>query len=101
MAAMVVQLGLAMMPLTASAIRSGLTSLTTRGTSGSMRQADELSITSTPAAANRGACTRDMIAPAEKIAISSPVGSAIEASSMTICSPFHGSVVPALRALAK
>jgi len=36
-----------------------LTSLTTNGTSGSLRKADELSMTVTPAAANRGACTRD------------------------------------------
>ena len=54
-AAMVVQLGLAMMPLRASAIAPGLTSLTTSGTSGSIRQAEELSTTVTPASANRGA----------------------------------------------
>ena len=46
-----------------------------------MRQALELSMTSTPAAAKRGACTFDMVAPAEKIAMSSPVGSAVAASS--------------------
>src|SRR4051794_26372880 len=54
-AAMVVQLGLAMMPLTASPIASGLTSLTTSGTDGSIRKADELSMTMAPAAANFGA----------------------------------------------
>ena len=50
-AAMVVQLGLAMIPLRASDTASGLTSLTTSGTSGSMRQAEELSTTTAPASA--------------------------------------------------
>ena len=54
-AAMVVQFGFAMMPLRASAMASGLTSLTTSGTSGSIRQALELSMTMAPAAAKRGA----------------------------------------------
>jgi hypothetical protein len=66
-----------------------------------MRNPDELSITSTPASANRGAWAFEVVAPAEKIATSSPVGSAVAASSTTICSPFHGSVVPALRDDAK
>ena len=39
------------------------TSDTTSGTSGSLRHADELSITVTPAAANRGACTSDIVLP--------------------------------------
>ncbi len=39
-----------------------LTSLTTSGTSGSIRQADELSMTIAPAAANRGASSRDVAA---------------------------------------
>src|SRR3954470_20971355 len=67
-AAIVVQFGFAMMPLRASSIASGLTSATTNGTSGSIRNADELSITVTPAAANRGACDRDVVAPAENSA---------------------------------
>ncbi len=71
------------------------------GTSGSMRHADELSMTSTPAAAKRGACTFDIVAPAEKIATSRPVGSAVAASSTTTSAPFQGSVVPALRSEAK
>src|SRR4051794_37166304 len=94
-----------MMPLPVAprawSIACGLTSLTTRGTSRSMRHALELSMTSTPASAKRGACTFDIVAPAEKIAMSSPVGSAVLASSTVICSPRNGSVVPALRALAK
>jgi hypothetical protein len=72
MAAMVVQLGLATMPLGRWARAWGLTSDTTSGTSGSMRQADELSITVAPAAATLGASTREAVAPAEKSAISRP-----------------------------
>ena len=71
-AAIVVQLGLAMMPLRALAIVAGLTSLTTSGTSGSIRHADELSMTMAPAAANRGASSRDEVAPAENRAMSRP-----------------------------
>ena len=71
-AAIVVQFGFAMIPLRASPMASGFTSDTTRGTSGSMRQADELSITVAPAAATRGASEREAVAPAEKRAMSSP-----------------------------
>ena len=52
-----------------------------------MRQADELSITVTPAAANRGAWTRDIVAPAENNAMSKPCGSAVAASSTSISCP--------------
>jgi hypothetical protein len=52
-AAIVVQFGFAMMPLGAAAC--GLTSLTTSGTSGSIRHALELSMTTAPASAKRGA----------------------------------------------
>ena len=38
-------------------------------------------MTVTPAAANRGACAREVVAPAENSAMSSPVGSACAASS--------------------
>ena len=77
MAAMVVQFGLAMMaprprPTTASAA-SGLTSDTTSGTVGSIRQADELSITMAPAAANFGASAFEVEPPAENRAMSRPV----------------------------
>ena len=51
MATIVVQLGLATMPFGIESRASALTSGTTSGTSGSMRQADELSITMAPAAA--------------------------------------------------
>ena len=51
---MVVQFGLAIMPIGRfQASLSKFTSDTTSGTSGSLRHADELSITVTPAAANR------------------------------------------------
>jgi hypothetical protein len=97
----VVQFGLAMMPLRASAIASGLTSLTTSGTSGSIRQAEELSTTVTPASAKRGARARDVVAPAENSAMSSPLGSAVLASSTVISRSPYGSSVPADRAEAK
>ena len=87
MAAIVVQFGFATMPLTASSIACGLTSLTTSGTSGSMRHALELSITSAPASANRGACARLPVAPAEKSAMSTPAGSAVAMSSTTMLWP--------------
>src|SRR5690242_2537603 len=98
---MVVQLGLAMMRLDASAMRLPLTSLTTSGTSGSIRQADELSITVAPASANRGAITLDADPPIEKSAMSTPLGSAVAASSTSICPSRHGREEPAERAEAK
>ena len=100
-AAIVVQLGLAMMPLRALAISPGFTSLTMSGTSGSIRQADELSMTVTPAAANFGASSLELVAPDENRAMSRPDGSAVDASSTVISPPFHGSVEPAERAEAK
>ncbi len=100
-AAIVVQFGLAMMPFGGFCASSPLTSATTSGTSGSIRNAEELSITITPAAANFGASSRDDVAPAEKRAMSRPAGSAVAASSTTTSAPFHGSVVPAERADAK
>src|ERR1700753_3384818 len=101
MAAIVVQLGLATMPLGSERRSSGLTSATTSGTSGSMRQAEELSTTVTPAAANLGGSSFDVATPAENSATSSPDGSAVIASSTRMSTPSHGSVVPAERAEAK
>jgi hypothetical protein len=92
---MVVQFGLAMMPFgRVPASRSKLTSETTSGTSGSLRQAEELSTTTAPAAANRGACTRDIVAPAENSAMSMPLGSAVSASSTSISWPRNVSFLP-------
>ncbi len=68
---------------------------------GSRRNAELLSITVTPAAANRGAWAREVVAPAENSATSSPVGSAVEASSTVISPSPQGRVVPAERAEAK
>src|SRR6185503_20904711 len=101
MAAIVVQLGLAMIPFGRRASAAGFTSLTTSGTSGSIRQAEELSITMTPAAANFGASTREVAAPAEKMAMSSPDGSATAASSTGTCRSPNGSIEPADRDEAK
>ena len=77
----------------ASALASG----TTRGTSGSRRQADELSMTMAPAAARRGASSRDTEAGALHRAKSMPERSAVAASSTTMSSSPQGSVEPAER----
>ena len=69
---MVVQFGLAMMPFGRSASACGLTSATTSGTCGSIRNADELSITTAPASATRGASSLAVPLPAEKSTMSSP-----------------------------
>ena len=96
-ATMVVQLGLAMMPFGTSSSACALTSGTTRGTSGSMRQADELSMTVAPAAATTGARVFEVAPPAENSAISRPLQSAVAASSTVICRPSKSSERPALR----
>ena len=62
----------------------GLTSLTTSGTCGSIRQAEELSITIAPACAKAGAHSLDVEPPAENSAMSIPVKSAMARSSTTI-----------------
>ncbi len=98
---MVVQLGFATMPLGIELSAPGFTSATTSGTSGSMRQADELSTTMAPAAATAGARALLVAPPAENSAMSSPLKSAVAASSTVICSSPQGNVVPALRAEAK
>ena len=72
MAAMVVQFGLATMPFGRVAIACGLTSDTTSGTWGSIRQAEELSITTAPASATRGASASEVVLPAENRAMSRP-----------------------------
>src|SRR3954465_5684369 len=100
-AAIVVQLGLATIRFGADATSSPLTSLTTRGTSGSIRQADELSMPTAPAAANFGASSLDADAPTENNATSMTDGSAVSASSTTTSRSRQRSVVPADRADAK
>ena len=66
MNAIVVQLGLATMRLGGRIASSGLTSETTSGTSGSIRQAEELSITMAPAAATLGAVASEAVLPTMK-----------------------------------
>ena len=68
----VVQFGLAMMP-SWRARSCALTSGTTSGTLGSMRNAEELSITIAPAARAAGANSRLRVAPALKSAMSTPL----------------------------
>ena len=97
MIAMVVQFGLAMMPLGRSLMACGLTSLTTSGTSSSLRQAEELSTITAPAAANTGAYSREAVAPAENTATSTPAGSAVATSSATTSCPRNPRVFPAER----
>src|ERR1039458_6284710 len=97
MATIAVQLGLATMPFGIDARAPGLTSETTRGTSGSIRQAEVLSMTMAPAAATRGAISREAVAPVEHSAMSIPEQSAVAASSTATPPPAHGSTGPADR----
>src|SRR5260370_6789788 len=71
---MVEKFGWAMMqrPLQ-PAIALALTSGTTSGTSGSIRQYDVLSITIAPALAARGLCSADTLAPGELSTMSMPL----------------------------
>src|SRR5271166_5059655 len=69
---MVEQFGLATMPLCVSSA-SGFTSLTTRGTFSLIRQREELSTTTAPAAAKRGAHSPEVAPPAENRATSKPL----------------------------
>src|ERR1700722_5498093 len=101
MATMVVQLGLATIPLGMVRSSAALASGTTSGTSGSMRQAEELSITMAPAATSRGASSRETEAGAEQRARSMPDRSAVAASSTTTSPSAQSSVEPAKRAEAR
>src|ERR1035438_4557252 len=94
-AAIVVQLGFATIPLGMVRRVWALTSETTRGTRGSMRHADELSITTAPEAAIRGANTLDEVAPDDINATSIPEKPAVAACSASISGPFHSRVDPA------
>src|SRR5438105_14123134 len=93
------QFGLAIIPLwpaIAAALISGITS----GTFGSIRNAEELSITTAPAFTAIGANFREMPEPAENSAISTPSNEVSVSSSITILSPRKSMVLPAERALA-
>ncbi len=93
---MVEQFGLAMIPSWPS--RScGLTCETTSGMVGSIRQADELSMTVAPRAAAAGARSREMSAPALKRAISTPSKASGTASAISMVWPRTDTVRPADR----
>ena len=101
-AAIVVQFGLAMIPLRALAISPPLTSLTTSGTSGSIRHADELSITIDAGGGElRRQLSRRRGAGREQGDVEAGRIGQLAASSTVISLPFHGRVVPAERAEAK
>jgi hypothetical protein len=97
MIAIVVQFGLATMPRAARSSSSGLTSETTSGTSSSIRNAEELSTTTAPAAANFGPHAFEIDPPAEKIAMSKPP--TVSSASPTTTRPLPRSR-PAERSLA-
>src|SRR6185369_13268402 len=93
------QFGTAMIPL-CSRIRPALISGITSGTFGSMRKAEDLSITTAPALTAAGENFRDVLLPAENSAMSTPSNDCSVSSSITILSPRKSMVLPAERALA-
>jgi hypothetical protein len=93
------QLGTAMMPL-CSRMRRALISGITSGTSASIRNAEELSMTTAPAFAAVGENLRETELPAENSARSTPAKEPSVSSSMTISCPRKVSRLPAERALA-
>ena len=97
MAAIVVQFGLAMMPISARSTSPGLTSDTTSGTRSSSRHAEELSITVAPAWATFSAHALEVLPPAEKRATSSPAKLAFSMSSTTTSRSLNFTVEPAER----
>src|ERR1700749_1390185 len=94
------QLGTAMMPL-CSAMRRPLISGIANGTSGSMRNADELSMTTAPAFTAIGENLREGPLPAENSAISTSSKESSRSSSISIVSPRKPTVLPADLALAR
>jgi hypothetical protein len=93
------QLGTAMMPL-CSAMRLPLISGIASGTLGSMRKAEELSMTTAPAFTAIGENFRETPLPAENSAISTPSKELSRSSSISMVSPRKPTVLPADRALA-
>src|SRR6202020_2771430 len=81
----VVQLGTAMIPRGRLAAAAGLTSGTTRGTSGSSRNAPDLSMTTTPRAAATGAQSAETSSGTSNMARSTP-SNASAVSSRTVTS---------------
>jgi len=91
------QLGLAMIPRWLRRL-CALISGTTSGTAGSMRKADELSITVAPACTASGAKRREVAAPAENSATCTPAKLSAHSSRTTSRSPRKPSSLPAERA---
>jgi hypothetical protein len=81
-------------------MRAALISGITSGTFGSMRKAEELSITTAPALTAAGENFREVPLPAENSAMSMPSKDLSVSSSMTMLSPRKSMVLPAERALA-
>src|ERR687898_900282 len=96
----VVQFGFATMPLWPSSA-SGFTSETTSGTSSCIRHCDELSTTTAPASAKRGAHSALTDEPAEKRAMSKPwIDSSVSGATVRLVSP-KPTLRPAERSEAK
>src|SRR5204862_2045438 len=91
---MVEQFGLATIPLGILARASAFTSGTTSGTSGSMRQALELSTTMAPALAAMGLNSRLMPAGVLDRTISTPVNASGRSSSTGYVLPLNSIVLP-------
>src|SRR6516165_1945462 len=93
----VVQFGLAMIPLGRSATISGLTSGTTSGTSGSMRNAPELSTATAPRAAATGAHAAETSSGTSNMATSTPSKTSSASATTSVSWPRTGSCRPAER----
>src|SRR5947208_12110621 len=98
---MVEQFGLATIPLGIRDSVSALTSGTTRGTSGSMRQALELSTTMAPALAAMGLNSRLMPAGVLERTISTPANASGRIGSTGYFLPLKSMDLPALRSEAR
>src|SRR6516225_7146480 len=98
---MVEQLGLATIPLGIRARAPALTSGTTSGTSGSMRQALELSMTTAPARAAMGLYSRLTDAGVLDRTISTPANASGRSGSTGYDLPLKVSDLPALRSEAR
>src|SRR5438132_3906521 len=98
---MVEQLGLAMIPLGIRASAPAFTSGTTSGTSGSMRQALELSTTTAPARAATGLYSRLIAAGVLDRTTSTPANASGRSGSTGYVLPRNSMVLPALRSDAR
>src|SRR5437588_4104766 len=98
---MVEQFGLATIPFGMERRASALTSGTTSGTSGSMRQALELSTTIAPARAAIGLDSRLTEAGVLERTISTPAKASGRIGSIVYVLPLKSSVLPALRSEAR